>query len=264
MQIDFDTSVDLKFYCDQLETGNISLASGNKEIKRILSYNPSSKLPTNWRSAKAKVESYVENFKLLTHLVPFPAEWDISNNIPLVRIQVRDVLDIVSCILADPKLQSSNEFYLDTKNRAGYTKKEKGKCDHIMSSSWALSSKDMIDKIDPKGIFIPIILYEDGITVDSAGVRNIDRIVLTLGNFSKKLRNCDASKYHVGFVPKIQKSSIILDHLRSKFGKTRGHDAFKFFKLKIHRDMYRLILSTLKQISSTGSYLIHSLHFYIL
>ena len=59
VQIDFDTSVDLKFYCDQLETGNISLASGNKEIKRILSYNPSSKLPTNWRSAKAKVESYV-------------------------------------------------------------------------------------------------------------------------------------------------------------------------------------------------------------
>jgi len=250
--VDEMISKDLKFYSDQLKTGNISVKAGELAIQRIFSYNPSSQPPKSWRSTKSRVESYLENFKLLTHTVPFPPEWNIPKEIPTVSVEVRDILDIVACILADPKLQTFNEFLLQTYRIPRKKSGESGGCDHIMSSSWATKSIEKIKKIDSNGILIPIILYEDGITVDSAGVRNIDSIVLTLGNYSKKARYRDISKFHVGFVPKILKSSMITNLLKEKFGKSKGAEMFKLFRLQIHRDMYRLILSSIKQVSQKG------------
>jgi hypothetical protein len=121
-----------------------------------------------------------------------------------------------------------------------------------MSSPWALKTQRKINSIDPAGILIPIILYEDGITVDSAGVRNVDSIVLTLGNYSRDAFTRDLSKFHVGFVPKISKSSTINSLLKQKFGKSKGLEMFRLFQQQIRRDMYRLILSTVKQVASQG------------
>ena len=241
----------IQFYSDQLQTGNISLKSGDVAIKRIMRYNPLYLPPESWRSTKLKVENLLSNFRLLSHEFLFPEEWGLPNTIPLVTIEVRDILDIVACILADPKLQNSGEFKLNTYKATG-KRGEKGACDHIMSSPWAIKSKVEIDRTDPEGILIPIILYEDGITVDSAGVRNVDSIVLTLGNYSKNARNRDISKFHLGFVPKIRKSSEIKNLLQAKFGKSKGLNTFKLFRQQIYRDIYRLVLSTVNQVSSQG------------
>jgi len=250
--VDPEISKDLKFYSEQLETGDISLTAGENAIKRILNYRPSSFPPQSWRSTKFRVEGLLQNFRLVTHIFSFPPEWKIPTDIPSVSVQVRDVLDIVACVLADPKLQNSNEFYLETYKVLKGKRGETGGCDHIMSSSWARKSFEKIKRIDKNGFLVPIILYEDGITVDSAGVRSIDSIVLTLGNYSKQARSRDFSKFHVGFVPKIFKSSTIINLLKDQFGKTKGAEMFKLFKLQIHRDIYRLILSTIKQVSQEG------------
>ena len=252
VRIDHENFQDLKFYSDQLQTGSASINSGNAAIQRILSYNPSSELPCSWRSTKKRVENFLENLKMLTHEVSFPSEWNIPKEIPRVVFAVRDILDIVACILADPKLQHSGEFYLQTYKLSGKKNVEKGGCDHLMSSPWALKTQRKINSIDPEGILIPIILYEDGITVDSAGVRNVDSIVLTLGNYSRDAFTRDLSKFHVGFVPKISKSSTINSLLKQKFGKSKGLEMFRLFQQQIRRDMYRLILSTVKQVASQG------------
>lgn len=163
--------------------------------------------------------------------------------------------------MADPKLQSSGEFHLrGFKIEEDVTgKKSRRKiigCDHIMSSFWALKAQEKIDKVNPdkESFLIPIILYEDGVTVDSAMTKSVDNIVLTLGNYSKKLRMVDYSKHHVGFVPKIQKSAKILNSLQLMYGKTRGSEIWKLFKFKLRREIYRLILSPLKSVPSTGNY----------
>ena len=253
VSVDEQMATDLKFYSQQLETGKVSLKAGEKVIQRIKSYNPSSQLPQSWRSTKSRVESLLKNFRLLSHNFPFPPEWNIPTDIPTVSVEVRDILDIVACILADPKLQNSDEFVLKPYKIPDPKKKKNTEgCDHIMSSSWALKSFQKIKEIDPNGILIPIIIYEDGITVDSAGVRSVDSIVLTLGNYSKEARYRDMSKFHVGFVPKIFKSSTIITLLKEKFGKSKGAEMFKLFRLQIHRDMYRLILSTIKQVCEEG------------
>ena len=92
-----------------------------------------------------------------------------------------------------------------------------------MSSPWAIKSKEEINRTDPEGILSQIILYEDGMTVDSAGVRNVDSIVLTLGYYSK-------NEGKIYFVSNILKSSEIKNLLQAKFGKSRRLNTFKLFR----------------------------------
>lgn len=259
--INIDLYADLKFYSDQLATGNVSERAGKAAIARILRHEPSIPPPNNWITTKRRVENLLQNFKKLIYTVPFPSEWNIPDDIPRVTIEVRDILDIIATVMADPKLQSSGEFHLrGFKIEEDVTgKKSRRKiigCDHIMSSFWALKAQEKIDKVNPdkESFLIPIILYEDGVTVDSAMTKSVDNIVLTLGNYSKKLRMVDYSKHHVGFVPKIQKSAKILNSLQLMYGKTRGSEIWKLFKFKLRREIYRLILSPLKSVPLTGNY----------
>ena len=102
--------------------------------------------------------------------------------------------------------------------------------------------------------FIAFIPYADGVTIDNNGNRSCDTVVGTFGNFSARARHADFSKFHIGFIPKLEQENLLLNVLERKFNgnKRRANEELKIFKLKIRRDFYNLALSPLKSIAENG------------
>jgi hypothetical protein len=126
----------------------------------------------------------------------------------------------------------------------------------LISSKWALESQKRIDQLYTNNpILIAFIPYEDGVTVDNNGNRSCDTVVGTFGNFSSQARHADFSKFHIGFIPKLEQENLLLNILEKRYdgNKSRANEELKIFKLKIRRDFYRLMFSTIKGIAENGN-----------
>jgi hypothetical protein len=254
---------DLRFYRFASSFNCKSKKAGKRLLDCINSYSPSNPPPDRWTSVKMRVEKLLERFSVLSHTIPFPQSWNIHDDriIP-VKIMCFDILEHLAFILSDPKIQSSNIFHLRAYQVPVHTNhRKRGRTqnwasDHLMSSKWALESQKRIDQLYTSNpILIAFIPYEDGVTVDNNGNRSCDTVVGTFGNFSARARHADFSKFHIGFIPKLEQENLLLNILVKRYdgNKSRANEELKIFKLKIRRDFYRLMFSTIKGIAENGN-----------
>lgn len=245
---------DLRFYQFVHSMMCKSKRNGRRLLEFVNSYSPSISPPKSWSSAKIRVENILSKFSMLSQTIPFPKSWNIDDKkIKPIKIICDDILEHLAYVLADPKIQSSNIFHLRA-YQVPSDRKHTWICNHLMSSKWALKSQERIDNLVQNPILIAFIPYEDGVTVDNNGNRNCDTVVGTFGNFSRQARQADFSKFHIGFIPKLEQENLLLNVLERKFNgnKRRANEELKIFKLKIRRDFYNLALSPLKSIAENG------------
>jgi hypothetical protein len=262
--LDGNLMEDLRFY----SYASASKCKSKKEGKRLLdfikSYSPRYSPPDRWTSVKKRVEKLLERFSVLSQTIPFPQSWNIRDDrIVPIKIICFDILENLAFTLADPKIQSSDIFHLRAYQVPVHTshlkrgRTQNWASDHLMSSKWALESQKRIDQLYTNNpILIAFIPYEDGVTVDNNGNRSCDTVVGTFGNYSSQARHADFSKFHIGFIPKLEQENLLLNILEKRYGgnKSRANEELKIFKLKIRRDFYRLMFSTIKGIAENGNY----------
>jgi hypothetical protein len=260
--LDGNLMEDLKFYSYASASNCKSKKEGERLLDFIKSYSPIYAPPDRWISVKKRVEKLLGRFSVLSHTIPFPQSWNIQDDrIMPVKIICFDILENLALTLADPKIQSSNIFHLrayEVPVHSGSRKRGRTQnwaSDHLMSSKWALESQKRIDQLYTNNpVLIAFIPYEDGVTVDNNGNRSCDTVVGTFGNFSSLARHADFSKFHIGFIPKLEQENLLLNILEKRYdgNKSRANEELKIFKLKIRRDFYRLMFSTIKGIAENG------------
>lgn len=117
--------------------------------------------------------------------------------------------------------------------------------DDIHTGMWyEMTHKEMIS--DPsKEILCPIILYIDGVPVDSVGRKSLEPVSFTIGFLNRSTRNKPSAWKLLGYIPNIEKCS-----------KLKYKDKFKssasVAKKRHYHEVLKTILEPLKNVQSNG------------
>jgi len=82
------------------------------------------------------------------------------------------------------------------------SKNKKVFCD-ITSFEWARKSLQDIRKIDHIKLLLPIILYDDGVSIGMNGKVNVTPAMMSLGWYSKELYKQDYGNMYIGFINRL-------------------------------------------------------------
>jgi len=142
--------------------------------------------------------------------------WNWNNASPpeVVEIRIRDPMELI----ADQWVNPIIHFLWKEHVHINYhiqrnSNNEDTYCD-IMLSEWARKTLEDIKKIDLNVLLLPIILYDDGVSIGMNGKANVTPPMMTLGWYSKELFKQDYEKTVIGYIDKLTNISeeLLLKH----------------------------------------------------
>ena len=154
-------------------------------------------------------------------LKPFQFEVQLMRSSYVISVPHFDFVSAYMNIMNDPSLTTdvSNLLYND-KNYLFPQCQDSNIIDDIHTGQWYKDThKNMINNVN-KEILCPIILFIDGVSIDSIGRMSLEPISFTLGWLSKKRRNMKGSWRVLGYIPDIEKT-LKIDY-KSEYGNDRN------------------------------------------
>jgi hypothetical protein len=125
-----------------------------------------------------------------------------------------------------------------------------------MTSHWAHLTLADIQKIDPTGLLLPILLYADGVTIGMNGKANLIPVMMTLGWYSRELFKKDFSKMIIGYIDKLSDISdqILIKHLMEVkgFSKTKCLENISYFKKQIFFKFWEAVIDSISAAATRG------------
>ena len=180
------------------------------------------------------------------NLKPFIVDLQLMNSSYQIEVPQFDFVSAFMNIVYDPSITKdvsnllyNDKDYLFPHNQHGYG------VDDIHTGIWYKEThKNMILDAN-KEILCPIILFIDGVAIDSIGRMSLEPISFTLGWLSKKARNMKGSWRVLGYIPDVEKT-LNIDY-KSEFGTNKN----VIKKIHYHQ-MIDSILSGLRQVQRNG------------
>ena len=117
--------------------------------------------------------------------------------------------------------------------------------DDIHTGNWFKRTHKSMINDHKKEMLCPIILYIDGVSIDSVGRKSLEPISYTLGLFKRRIRNNISAWRLLGYIPNVEKTTEI-DY--GSFGNKKG----KFLKKIHYHEIINEILFGFKQIQKKG------------
>ena len=181
-----------------------------------------------------------------------------SHNKYQVEIPTFDFLSSVMSIFQDLSLMKfdnllyNDHSFMDPKvnNGGNIDGNVMDDINDIHTGNWFKRTHKMMIRDHHKEMICPIILYIDGVSIDSGGRKSLEPIAYTLGIFKRHIRNTISAWRLLGYIPNVEKTTS-LDYY--SFGNKKGN----MLKKHHYHDMIRVILSSLKGIQKHGGILVN-------
>jgi Plavaka transposase len=247
------------------EKAELSRANVTELIAIINSYDPTTKVPSNYQQIKRVVENSKANLRLLkytVHSMAWPEDWKMetfrSGNAPdRIELRAKNVLAQIALKLVDPNIMYAwkDHVKLDTYKTFEDETGERTYGD-LMTSLWAEDTENELRFRSPDGKILPISVYSDGVVMGSAKSAKAVTVLGTIGNFSDKLQNNIVGKFNLGYISTVQgvDKESVLSHLRNKCGMniSEAVKSFQFFRLKLERKFWELCLDPIRLANYSG------------
>ena len=127
-----------------------------------------------------------------------------------VTIPVFDFVSQVTSRLLDPMLMKASHLLI---NKPEYTNPSKYPSifyDDIESSKWFNDTHKKLIKDADNELLCPIILFIDGVAIDTYGRISLEPVLFTLGIFKRSIRHLESCWRVLGFAPNPEKSNNIV------------------------------------------------------
>ena len=245
---------------------NISRNGGDDMLKLMRYISPSvnaKELPTSWNTVTRFIDNETAFYKCYKMTIPFPKFWEMdkwdSENSPRpqeVEIRIRDLLELIADQFINPKIQLLWKEHVHINCYQKTNEKGEKVFSDIMSSPWAHNEQKKIEKIDPKGLILPILFYWDEVTAGMNGKAHMSPVMFTLGYYDEALRKQDFSKEVIGFLDGLLNTldESLIKHLNEVKGfcKTKCEEIVKYFKKQVFFKFWELVLDSIKAASNRG------------
>ena len=179
-------------------------------------------------------------------LKPFKVDIQLMKSSYQIEVPQFDFVSAFMNIMYDPSITTdvsnllyNDKDYLFSHHQHGYV------VDDIHTGIWYKETHKKMIKDTNKEILCPIILFIDGVSIDSIGRMSLEPISFTLGWLSKKARNMKGSWRVLGYIPDVEKT-LNIDY-KSEFGKDKN-----VMKKNHYHQMIDSILSGLRQVQRKG------------
>jgi hypothetical protein len=221
------------------------------------------KVATRWSSVKKANKKLIRE-KFLEYpagVIKWPASWQMSKwskgkKPELPKLQCRNVLELISHQFMNPELIFGWGKHIELKAYKNVTSNGEQAYGSIMSSPWAYETESELHQTNPNATLMPIILNEDGVALGKTN-RQISTALSTIGNFDNTLQQQDISINCLNYLAKLSIPDEIQTHLVEKagFNKTNAALAVTYFKKKLERLFWNLVLVPIRQAHEIGGML---------
>jgi hypothetical protein len=213
------------------------------------------------------VTRFIDNetafYKCFKMTIPFPSFWEMdkwdSENSPRpqeVEIRIRDLLELIADQCINPKIQLLWKEHVHINCYQKTNEKGEKVFSDIMSSPWAHNEQKKIEKINPKGLIVPVLFYWDEVHAGMNQKAHMAPVMFTLGYYDEPLRKQDFSKevrvFLDGLLNTLDES--LIKHLNEVKGfcKTKCEEIVKYFKKQVFFKFWELVLDSIKAVSNRG------------
>jgi len=214
-----------------------------RKRKRQLSKNCKRKIDQQTTQAASKhlyhetINNY--NFQLGHKNVPVMLK-DCNEKI---HVPVFDFISQVASLLQDPFLMKFSNTRYHHKTYSDPIEHPTVNYDDLESSDWFKNAHHNMIKNKSNELVVPIILFVDGVPIDSFGRKSLEPVMFTIGIFKRAIRNLSSAWRVLGFIPNVEKVT--------KHTYKNGESGSTQKKLHYHQ-MLKAILDEISNIQQRG------------
>ena len=160
-----------------------------------------------------------------------------------IHVPVFDFISQVASLLQDPFLMKFSNTRYHHKTYSDPIEYPTVYYDDLESSDWFKTAHLNMIKNKSNELLVPIILFVDGVPIDSFGRKSLEPVMFTIGIFKRAIRNLSSAWRVLGFIPNVEKVT--------KFMYKNGTKGSNQKKLHYHQ-MLKAILDEITNIQESG------------
>lgn len=246
-----------------VDSMNISDNECQKLLDFIHSCQPVKTINKNWKAIVRAEKSEHSFMKYKSQSFSFPVHWRMETfqgKVLPLSVQYIDPLHQIAEKLIDPEIMFT--YAEDVKLKAAKLYEEcqdpRRVIGHVMSANWAIETQDMLHTRlgNEDGVLIPIIVYEDGVSVGHFNQVTETPCLGTLGNYSSKLMKKNVSKLNFGYLPELASYVTIPElilHLRKLgYSKSKAKEEIKYFGMELRRFFWKCVFFSIAKCWKNG------------
>ena len=221
------------------------------------------KVAKRWSSIKKAVGKHMTTeiplqFTEAEEQITWPTEWRMdlwsSGRMPdLIQPQTKDVIEQIGRQLMNAELNWGWGEHIELK--AYKSEDAHGVRTHgsIMSSDWAWETQSELHKKHPHGTILPIILNSDGVALGKTNRQACTALGIA-GIYDDTLIEQDIAIACLNYIPTVPVPDEIIAHLmeHAHFNKTNATLAVTYFKKKLERAFWSLVLRPIREANQHG------------
>ena len=239
---------------------NLSREAMGELLEIIIDAQPAIKIPSCSKTLDRLADKALVQFNhILETVVEYPLEWEIQRwdrrevGTPptAVHLRARDPIHCIAQQLINPELMLG--YSEEHRHYRPYVKTNSSGdrvYSDLQSSKWAEETKQLLNEGE---MCIPLILYNDGVTLNKVGRSSCEPVQGGLGIFSDEILRKPSAKICFGYIPSLEEcfnEGLVMKHLLSRgHKKTQAEDMIQLFYYRIRSAFWDLLLEPIRAVA---------------